>query len=382
MTDRSGLKVVRGDADFATWLSSQAAPERSGPAPISFYDTSTVPTQEMLDAICRAPLGDDVYREDPTVSRLEEITAAMLGKEAALFLPSATMSNLIALLVQSNPGDEVVLESGAHMLYAESGGYAAVCGLAPVPVSTACGVMRAADVEPHLRPPNIHYPRTAIVCVENTHNRAGGTVTSPGQMVELGALCRSRRLKLHVDGARIFHAAIALGCNVQDLVADADSVTICLSKGLSAPAGALLAGDGELIREAERKRKMLGGAMRQAGVLAAAGIIALETGIDRLADDHATARLIADRLAGMGLTVLGRVETNIVLIDTAPTGLQANEVVAAMKERGIDALARPPHTIRFVTHRHIGKPQIEHLVQALTEIFGGAARSRPEETSS
>jgi threonine aldolase len=281
------------------------------------------------------------------------------------------MANLIALLVHARPGDEVVLETEAHLVYYESGSLAAVAGLMPLLVPGDRGVLVPASIEQRLRKPNIHYPRTSVLCVENTHNRAGGTVTSAAVMHELRELCDRHDLKLHVDGARIFNAAVSLRTSVHDLVVDADSVAISLTKGLCAPVGALLGGKVDFIDAARRKRKMLGGGMRQAGVIAAAGLVALSDGIDRLAEDHARARDLASRLSELsGLRVEGHVETNMVLINTADSGLDADSLVAALKTRSIRASSRPPYTVRFVTHRQIGDEEVTILINALEEILG------------
>ena len=337
---------------------------------ISFYDTSTLPTQDMLDAIASARLGDDVYGLDPTVNELEAVAAGLMGKEAAVLMPSGTMANLAAVLSWTRPADEVVVEAEAHLVYYEAGGISAVAGCIPLGVPGERGVLRAEEVERHLRRPDQHYPHTSLLCVENTHNRAGGTVTPVAVMKELRELCDARGLALHVDGARIFNAAVALDIPAADLVADADSVSFALSKGLSAPVGALLGGTAEFVGRARRARKMLGGGMRQAGVIAAAGLVALRTGIGRLREDHEQARQLAARLAALpGLTV-SPVETNFVMIDTAAWGIGAAQLVAELKSHGIAASARPPYTVRFVTHRQVGDAEAGTLVAALREISG------------
>jgi len=338
---------------------------------ISFYDTATLPTEEMLDAMRAARLGDDVYHEDPTVNELEALSAEMLHKEAAIFMPSGTMANLTAVMCHTQHGDEVVVEAEAHVIYYETGGIAAVAGVMPLAIEGERGILRAELIEPKLRKPNQHYPRTALLCVENTHNRAGGTITSPEVMHELRELCDRWSMRLHVDGARIFNAAVALNVPVGRLAADADSICFALSKGLSAPVGSVLAGSATFVERARRVRKMLGGSMRQAGVLAAAGIVALQKGIDRLAEDHQRARQLAWRLVDIrGLRVNPQeVETNMVLIDSSDSGLRAEQIVAALKARGIRASARPPYVVRFVTHRQIGEAEVDILAQALTEIM-------------
>lgn len=338
---------------------------------ISFYDTSTLPTEEMLEAMHRARLGDDVYHEDPTVNELEALSAEMLHKEAAIFMPSGTMSNLVAVMCHTQHGDEVVVEAEAHVIYYETGGIAAVAGVMPLAIQGERGVLHAGEIEPKLRKPNQHYPRTTLLCIENTHNRGGGTITNLLVMRELRELCDRWGLRLHVDGARIFNAAVALNVPVRDLAADADSIWFALSKGLSAPVGSVLLGNREFIEHARRLRKMLGGSMRQAGVLAAAGIVALQSGIDRLAEDHLRARQLAERLTEIPHLRVDpqAVETNMVMIDIQETGLRADQLVAALKGRGIRASSRPPYTVRFVTHRLIGEAEIALLVQALREIL-------------
>jgi threonine aldolase len=337
---------------------------------ISFYDTSTLPTQEMLDAIAAARLGDDVYGLDPTVNELEAVAAGLMGKEAAVLMPSGTMANLAAVLAWTRPGDEVVLEAEAHLVYYEAGGISAVAGCIPLGVPGDRGVLRAEEVERHLRRPDQHYPHTSLLSVENTHNRAGGTITPVAVMKELRELCDTHRLALHVDGARIFNAAVALDIPAADLVADADSVSFALSKGLSAPVGALLAGSADFIGRARRARKMLGGGMRQAGIIAAAGLVALRTGVARLREDHEQAHRLAAKLAGLPGLAVSPVETNFVMIDTAGWGIGAAELVAQLKSRGIAASARPPSTVRFVTHRLVGDAEADLLVTALREISG------------
>ncbi|MGH2985165.1 MAG: threonine aldolase family protein [Solirubrobacterales bacterium] len=340
---------------------------------ISFYDTSTLPTEEMREAMRTAPLGDDVYGLDPTVNELEALAAEALGKEASVFMPSGTLANLAALLAHVRRGDEVVLEQDAHVVYYEAGGIAAVAGCMPLLVKGERGVIHPELIEPVLRRANVHYPPTSLIWVENTHNRAGGTITRPEVMEELRELADRRRLRLHVDGARLFHAAVALGAPASDLVAHADSVSFSLSKGLSAPVGSLLAGSTEFVASARRARKMLGGGMRQAGVVAAAGIVALRSGIHRLADDHARARDIAHRLSAIrGLAVdPSDVETNMVLVDTSGSGIPAAEVVQRLRaDHDIRASATRPYSVRFVTHRQIGGAEVTALADALTETVG------------
>jgi threonine aldolase len=337
---------------------------------ISFYDTSTQPTEAMRDAMRDARLGDDMYGADPTVNELEREVADLLGKEAAVLVPSGTMANLIAMMVLCRTGDEVIVEEEAHVVYYEAGGMAALANVMPRPVPGDHGVLRADLVEPYLRSPNQHYPRSSLVMIENTHNRAGGTVTSVQEMAGLRELCDRHGLMLHIDGARLPNAAIALGVPIADLARDADSVTICLSKGLSAPVGSMLAGDAEYIARARRARKLLGGAMRQVGVLAAAGLVAVREQLPALARDHEVAAELARALAEIdGIAVdAPAIRTNMVMIDTSVSGLSANDVARRLAEDGIKASARPPWTIRFVTHRETGIAEVERLVDSLRRI--------------
>jgi threonine aldolase len=337
----------------------------------SFFDTSSLPTQAMREAMDAAPLGDDVYGTDPTVNRLQDMAAAILGFEAALFVPSGTMANLIAVVVHTKPGDAVVLEANSHLALAETGGLAAVAGCMPIAITAPRGIVTAAHVAAAVEPEDQHRPRPRLVCIENTHNRGGGSVTPPAVMEGLVAACRERTLSLHVDGARAFNAAVALDVPVADVVAGADSVSVALSKGLQCPAGSILAGDAPFIHEARRVRKMLGGAMRQAGVLAAAGIVALETGLTQLAEDHRRARELAERLDALpGLAAdVAAVETNIVVCDVSATGRGVRDLVGELARAGIESAPREPHGIRFVTHGGLGDAELAALVTALEGVL-------------
>ena len=341
---------------------------------LNFYDTSTEPTPAMIEAMAHAELGDDVYHTDPTVNELERLGADILGHEDAVFMPTGTMSNLSAILAAAERGTEAIAEANSHIVYYEAGGMAVLAGVMPRTIPTDDGVLTAERVVPYLRKPDQHYPPTSMLCVENTHNRAGGTVTDVATMAGLRALCDERGLHLHVDGARIFNAAVALGVEVAALSGPADSVSVCLSKGLSAPVGGLLAGSPEFVARARRARKLLGGSMRQAGVVAAAGIVALRTGIARLAEDHMRAQNLADGLQPVGgLQVLTpRPVTNFVLVDVTPSGRAAEDVVAALRRHGINASSRPPATIRFVTHRQISDDDIATAIKTISEIVGGS----------
>jgi threonine aldolase len=327
-------------------------------------DTVTLPTDEMLDAMKTSPLGDDVYREDPTVNRLEELAAKKMGKEAALFTTSGTQANLVSVLSQTKRGEEVILEAEAHMYYYEAGAFSAFGGLIPRLVKGHFGVLTPEDIESNLRPPNIHFPPTSLVCIENTHNRAGGTVWTPAQTKAVHELAQKRGLKLHMDGARIFNAAVAQNIDVRELTQYVDSMMFCVSKGLSAPVGSLALGDREFIDRARRYRKMLGGGMRQAGVIAAAGIIAIEKMVERLKDDHSNAQALAKGLASIeGITIdRARVQTNIVAYDVSGLGTSGEEWVAKLAESGVKAGALEDTRVRMVTHRGIENEDIEYAL--------------------
>jgi threonine aldolase len=329
-------------------------------------DTVTLPTAEMLEAMKSAALGDDVYREDPTVNRLEELAAKKMGKEAALLTTSGTQANLVSVLSQTKRGEEVILESEAHMYYYEAGAFSAFGGLIPRLVRGRRGVVTPDDVEANLRPPNIHFPPTSLVCIENTHNRAGGTFWTPSQIKAVSDFVHSKGLKVHMDGARVFNAAVAQNIDVKELTQYVDSMMFCLSKGLSAPIGSLAVGDRRFIDNARRYRKMLGGGMRQAGVIAAAGIIAVETMVDRLRDDHANAQTLAQGLASIeGISLEpADVQTNIVIYDVAGLGISGDRWVSKLNEFGVKAGGLEGGRVRMVTHRGIEKDDIEYALGA------------------
>lgn len=330
-------------------------------------DTVTLPTPEMREAMAGAVVGDDVFREDPTVCRLEETGAAIAGKEAALFVPSGTMGNQVALLTHTGRGDEVIVDAEAHIYYYEVGGPAVLSSVMLRPVLGLHGPGATAALEAACRPADIHFPLTSLVCLENTHNRGGGTAMSPEDMKRFYQAAKGRGLSVHVDGARIFNAAVTLGCKMKDLAAHCDSIMFCLSKGLCAPAGSLLAGTADFIQRARKYRKMLGGGMRQgAGILAAAGLVALGLA-GRLTEDHANARRLAEGLAKIpGLKVnLDKVQTNIVVADISGTGLTSVEFSAALAEKGVKVVTFGPTLVRFVTHREIGPKEVDAALVAV-----------------
>jgi threonine aldolase len=330
-------------------------------------DTVTHPTDEMRFEMSRAEVGDDVYGEDPTVNRLEAMSARMMGKEAALFMPSGTMSNLVATLAQTQRGDEVIVGSEAHIFWYEVGGMSALGGVMPRTVPNGPdGTMDLADIEAAIRSKNIHYPPTTLLTLENTHNRCGGAVLSAAYIAEATRLAHRHGLRVHLDGARIFNASVALGVPAADLVRGADSVSFCVSKGLSAPVGSLLCGDRAFVERSRKYRKMLGGGMRQAGILAAAGIVALEKMIDRLAEDHANASHLAQGLSTIhGIEVSGRCQSNIVMLEVAP-GVPGQEFARDMEFRGVRLSPRGGQAFRAVTHRMIGAGDVQDALDRIS----------------
>ena len=329
-------------------------------------DTLTMPTPEMRRAMADAELGDDVFGEDPSVNRLQERAAGLTGKEAALFVPSGTMGNQLGVLVNARRGDAMLAESHAHTFLYEAGAAAVVGGVQILPILTERGVFTPAQIEPLLSPDDPHYPPTTAIAVENTHNHQGGVVWPPQALFAVYEFARTRRLRVHVDGARIFNASIATGVPVTDLVAGADTVTFCLSKGLGCPVGSVFCGRADDIHEALRWRKMLGGGMRQAGVLAAAGLVALDTMIDRLAEDHANARTLAEALAELpGVACdLSRVESNMVFVRVG----DAPAIAAGLRSRGLLALDLGPTTLRFVTHYGIEAVDVQRAISIVADV--------------
>ena len=335
-------------------------------------DTVTRPSQEMRRAMMAAEVGDDVYGEDPTVNRLEARAAELFAREAALFVPTGTMANQIALHLHTRPGQEVVCEVRSHLFNLEMAMAAVFSGAQFRPVAAASGRLTWGLVQPALRLEDLHnHARTGLVVVENTHNWAGGVVTPPAITQDLCRELRQREVNSHLDGARIFNAAAALGVPVAELAAPFDSVMFCLSKGLGAPVGSLLLSSGEFIHRARSVRKMLGGGMRQSGVLAAAGLVALEKGRAGLARDHALAQRLALGLA----TIAGvhvdpaQVATNIVVFDVSQTEFDAAHIIARLAERNVLANALDPHQIRLVTHCDVDEAQCDEALFALRAVI-------------
>jgi len=336
-------------------------------------DTVTLPTPEMREAMYRAEVGDDVYGEDPTVNRLEEMAAERLGKEAALFVVSGTMGNLVALLTHCGRGDEIILGHRSHTFLFEQGGMASLGGIIPHTIpNQPDGTLRLEDIEAAIRGDDVHFPRTRLVCLENTHNVCNGTPITAEYTAQVGRMAHDHGLRVHVDGARIFNAAAALDVGVDELVKDVDSVQICLSKGLCAPVGSMVCGSADFIAEARRSRKVVGGGMRQAGILAAAGIVALERIAGRMADDHARARRLAEGLAEIPGVEVAPVATNILYFGlTDEVSKSPEAVVAGLDERGVRVLGRVNGRFRAVTHYWIGDEDIETAIQATRAVLWG-----------
>lgn len=329
-------------------------------------DTVTKPTPAMGKAMAEAKVGDDVYREDPTIHELERLGAELLGKEASLFVPSGTMGNLLAVLATCRPGDEIIMEEQMHMFWYEAGNISALAGVQTRTIPGIRGAITPEQVREALRPEDIHFPVSKMLCLENTHNRAGGTCLSQEQMDVLSQTAHEGDLWVHVDGARIFNAAAALNTEAKTLIRGADSIMTCLSKGLAAPVGSLLAGPRDFVERARRYRKMLGGGMRQAGVLAAAGIIALQEMRLRLGEDHQNARKLAEGLLEIGYGVdLDTVQTNILRF-TVPGS--APEFVSQLKDKGILANSTGPNSVRMVTHYQINAQIIHDVLRIIKAV--------------
>jgi threonine aldolase len=338
-------------------------------------DTMTLPTPEMREAMARAEVGDDVWEEDPTVKRLEAMAAERLGKEAGLLVTSGTQGNLVSVVAQTRGGQEIVLDADSHVFNYEVGGAAVVGHLQTRPLKTARGFLTPAQVREAIRPSNIHLAVTGLVCLENTHNRHGGTCCTPEEIAAVAEVAHAASVPVHLDGARLFNAAVALKRPAADFVRAVDSVTFCVSKGLGAPIGSVVCGSRDFIDRARRTRKMLGGGMRQAGIIAAAGIVALERMVDRLAEDHANARALAVGLAKLpGLAVdLDSVQTNIVILridrgDPARSVAATEELVRGCAARKVKVHAMGPAAIRCVTHKDVDGDDIGRALDALGEL--------------
>jgi threonine aldolase len=335
-----------------------------------YSDTQTQPSQAMRLAMAEAPVGDEQRGADPSVNRLCEMTAALLGKEAAVFLPSGTMCNQLSIHIHCRPGEEIIAHRTAHILTSEGGGTAAFSGVQIQGLDGARGQFSVDAARAAIRPKDRYHPQTRMIAVEQTANAGGGSIWPLEKIGALGALAEQQGLAYHMDGARLMNAVVAAGVPAQDFAAPFDSVWIDLSKGLGCPVGAVLAGSREFIEEAWRLKQRSGGAMRQAGIIAAAGIYALEHNVERLAEDHANARLLADSLQNLpGLSVDPEdVETNIVFFDIAGSGLTAEAFCTALQEKGVD-LGGAGTRIRAVTHLDVARDDIEAAAAAIREVL-------------
>ncbi|MEO6325516.1 MAG: GntG family PLP-dependent aldolase [Thermoanaerobaculia bacterium] len=336
-------------------------------------DTVTRPTAAMRRAMAEAEVGDDVYREDPTVRRLEEETAERLGLAAALFVPSGTMGNQIALRIHARSGTEVILEARSHIFHFELGGMASLSGLLPRPVVGDRGRLPAAAVQEWIRPEGVDYfPHTSVIAVENTHNYAGGSVIPREGLDEILALARQRNLLVHLDGARLWNAAVAQNVSEASLAAGFDSVMVCFSKGLRAPVGSAVAGSKEFVAEARKVRKLFGGGMRQVGVIAAGALIAIRHERGRLVEDHVRARRLAEALAPMpGITLdPATVETNVVLVTLDAAKMAVPAFIQGLKDEDVLCGAGMANEVRFLTHADVGDADVERAIAAVRKVLG------------
>jgi threonine aldolase len=338
-------------------------------------DTVTQPTVEMREAMFHADLGDDVFSEDRTVNKLQEMAAERLGMEAALFVASGTMGNLISVLAHCARGEEIILGDVSHIFLNEAGGISALGGVFPHTIpNQPDGTLKLEDIENAVRAENIHFPRTRLICLENTHNRCSGAALTPQYTASVVALAGNRGLLVHLDGSRIFNAAVALGVDARELTKGVDSVNFCLSKGLSAPVGSVICGSRDFIARARRIRKMVGGGMRQAGVIAAAGVVALASMIARLSEDHENARILANGISAIpGLATNPElVQTNIVYFDLLDADLTDETFMAQLAREGIRLLRTSPGRFRMVTHYGINRENIEAALSVLRQVMNKA----------
>jgi threonine aldolase len=332
-------------------------------------DTLTQPTKKMRQAIFEATVGDDVYGEDPTINRLEGLAAEMLGKEDALFVTSGTQGNQLAVLAYCSPGDEIIVESESHIFFYEGGAISALAGVQPRVLKGDRGAMNPAEVKNAIRSQDIHFPDTSLICLENTHNRSGGSIVSTENMKDIYDIAQTASIPVHIDGARLFNAVVASNKQVTDYTQYCDSVQICLSKGLGSPVGSLLAGKKEVIQKARKWRKRLGGGMRQAGLLAASGIISLTEMVERLSEDHEKALRLANAIEDIsGLSLINIPDTNIVIINIEETKKSNEEFLDDLKKEGVLAVSFGEGQIRLTTHYDVSLQDIEKAISALKKI--------------
>ena len=333
-------------------------------------DTLTLPPKEMLETILTAKLGDDVWREDPTVQELEALAAKKLGKQAGLLVTSGTQGNLVSEMTHLNKGEGIILESESHIYLYEAGGIASIVGALPYLIKGDNGLMDVKDIEAILsRPYNVHFADPKLVCIENTHNRGGGRVIPKSNMDEIAKIAHEYDVPVHIDGARLFNASVALNISPAKLVEHADSIQICLSKGLACPIGSIIVGTEEFIEKARKNRKRVGGGMRQAGVIAAPGIYALTHMIDRLKEDHKHAKMIEKVLKEKEDIIVKPVDTNIVIVDLSKSEWSAETLSKELEKQGILVTQMGTKLIRFVTHFNINREDIENVIKTISEVF-------------
>jgi len=334
-------------------------------------DTLTVPTPEMRDVMASADVGDDVFGEDPTINKLQDKIAALTGKEAALFAASGTQANQISINVHTQPGDEVICEKQSHIFNFEAGAAAALSGAQLHTLSGRYGVLDPEEVELAVRPADHHYPRSRLIALENTHNKWGGTIYPVNDIIKIRMVCDKHNLKMHLDGARLWNASAASGVSIKEYSRYFDSVSLCFSKGLGAPVGSIIAGSKEFIEKAHYYRKLYGGGMRQAGILAAAALYAVENNFERLTEDHRRARVLGEGVNQLpGFVVnLQTVQTNIVIIDTSLNSRSAMQIASDLEEKGVRVIPFSPTRLRMVTNMHITDEQIEQVIDIMKNLY-------------
>ena len=334
-------------------------------------DTVTKPSKAMRQVIAEAEVGDDVFEDDPTVKKLEEMTAELLGKEKSLFVPSGTMANEVAIKSLTRPGDEVILEEDSHIYNYELGAPSVLCGVQLHTLKGKRGVLTAQQILDHIYPQDIHIPPITLICLENTHNRAGGTIYPIEEIKKIRQATKPFRIKMHLDGARLWNATIATGIPLDEYARWFDSVSVCLSKGLGAPIGSLICGDSDFIQIARRNRKMFGGGMRQVGIIAAAGIYAIENNFNRIIEDHRNAKALAEGLSKIPkISVdLESVQTNIVVIDIKESGMEVGDALDKLKEKGLLAVPFGKNQIRCVTHLDVNRDDIYQALEVFKQVF-------------
>ncbi|MEJ2627425.1 MAG: low-specificity L-threonine aldolase [bacterium] len=335
-------------------------------------DTFTKPSAEMREAMKNAEVGDDVFGEDPTVNRLQEEVAGLLGKETGLFVASGTMGNQVALNSLTQPGQEVILEENAHIFYYEAGAPSLLSGVQLRTIPGKDGILTDQSIEKAIRPPNVHFPPTSLICLENTHNRAGGKIYPLPEIKKIHTLAKKHGLKMHLDGARLWNASVATGISLKEYAHYFDSINVCFSKGLGAPVGSMLLGSKEIMKTAHRYRKIYGGGMRQAGIIAAGALYAVNNNIERLSQDHDNAKKLAQGFNSVpGFSVnMNNVETNIVMVDVDKNHFTADQVVARLKKHNILILAVGPQRLRAVTHLDVNSTDIKTAVDIIKVSFG------------